>query len=140
MIFIAGIGLGTALGAIGKIFGGFGARKRARAAAKAAELNAQQILARAETETVLREREGIREAGAIRAAAGASGLEGGGSAADILRESARNLAFDVASIREQADLQARALRQQAKAGRRAGNLAFAGGFLDAATLIFQNRG
>lgn len=99
------------------------------------ELNAKQVEDRARIDTLLRERAGVREAGTIAANAGASGLAGGGSAADILAESARNTAFDLASIRTQSSLQAAALRKGAKASKTAGNIALGGSILDAASFL-----
>lgn len=128
--------LGLAFGALGSIIGGFGKRKAGQAEAKAAELNAQQIEERAKIETTLRERAGIREVGQIATAAGASGLAGGGSAADILRESARNTAFDLATIRTQSELEAKVTRLGGKAAKQAGNIGFASGILGAGERIF----
>lgn len=122
---------GAAFGALGSVLGGIGRRKAGRAEAKARELNAQLIEQRAGIETVLRERAGLREAGQINTAAGASGFAAGGSAADILAESARNTAFDIASIKTQSELEARAERLAGSAARKAGNIGFLGGLLGA---------
>ena len=119
------LGLGTIISGVGGLIGAFGRRSQARAAAKAIDFNIDQILSRSDIETTLRQREGQREEGAISAAAGASGLMAGGSASDILLESARNTAFDLSSIRTQADLQVKAMQQQKKAGQRAASLNFA---------------
>lgn len=127
--------LGAAIGAIGSIFGGASKRKAARAQAKASRLNAQQVRERTEIEATLRERRGEREAGSINSAAGASGLSGGGSASDILRESARNTAFDLNTIRTQGALQAEVHELEAKGAKSAGNRALLGGALGAASIL-----
>jgi len=94
---------GALLGIGASLFGGRSEKKAAKAeaeaTARAAELNAEQVKERAKIETTLRERAGIREAGQASAATGKSNLSGGGSSADILRESARNTAFDVGTNR-----------------------------------------
>lgn len=123
---------GSLFGIAGSVIGAFGKRKAGRAQQQAANLNARQVEERAQIETTLRERAGIREVGQIATAAGASGLAGGGSAADILAESARNTAFDLATIRTQSELEARVLRLGGKAARTAGNIGFASGLLGAA--------
>ena len=130
--------LGLALGAIGKLFGGSSRKKEAKAAAEAAKLNAEQVAERAKIETTLREREGQREAGSIAAAAGASGLAGGGSAADVLRESARNKAFDLQSIKTLSDKEIEIRMQEAKSLKKAGNRSFIGGAIDAASFLLGN--
>lgn len=121
------------------MIGGFGKKKAGAAEAEAARLNAQQVRERADIETTLRDRAAVREAGAIAANAGASGLSGtgGGSAADILRESARNAAFDVQSIKRQSALEASALEKGGKAAKRAGNIGFLQGGLDAASILLR---
>lgn len=127
--------LGLALGAIGKIFGGSSKNKEAKAAAEAATLNAQQIRERAAIETTLRERTGQREAGTISANAGANGLAGGGSSADILRESVRNTAFDLSTIKSQSELEADIRLKEAKGLKAAGKRSLISGFLDAGSFL-----
>lgn len=123
------------IGAAGSLLGGFGRRKAGRAEAKAAVLNAQQVRERATIESTLRTRSGAREAGSIATAAGASGLLGGGSVADILRESARNTAFDLNTIQTQSELEAKAILLGGKAAKTAGNIGFLGGALDAGSIL-----
>lgn len=106
--------LGAVLGIAGGLLGGFGKAKAASSQAAAMRLNAQQVRERSTIESTLRERTGDREAGSINAAAGAGGLAGGGSAADILRESVRNTEFDLRTIKDQSELEARALEKGAK--------------------------
>ncbi len=127
--------LGALLGAGASLFGGAGKRRAARAQAEAAELNAEQVEQSAEIRTTLREREGAREVGTIQANAGASGVEIAGSAEAIIRESARNTAFDVSSIGSQSALEAKALRRGAKASRAGGNLAFLGSAFTAGSIL-----
>lgn len=130
--------IGLALGAAGGLLGAFGKRKAARAEAEAYRINAQQIRERAGIETTLRERQGLREAGSIAAGAGANGLNIAGSAADILRESARNQAFDIQSIKSQSELEAKAAERGAKAAKAAGTLGFIGGVANtAASLLLR---
>lgn len=135
--------LGKLIGAGLSLFGGAKKGKAEaavyKAQARAAELNAEQVRDRARIETTLRGRAGLREAGSISAATGASGLAGGGSAADILRESARNTQFDVASIKSQSALEAGALDATAegyyKAAKGAKKNGLLGGALSAASLL-----
>lgn len=129
------LGIGKLIGIGASIFGGSSKKKAAKAQAKAAELNAQQVRERGQIEATLRERTGVREAGTIRAAAGHSGLAFGGSAQDILLESTRNTLFDLNTIRTQSELQAQVYEQEAKGARSAGRSAMIGGFLDAATIL-----
>lgn len=129
---LLGIGLGLGIKALGGLFGGSAKKREAKAAAEAARLNAQQIRERVGIETTLRERTGAREAGTITANAGASGLAGGGSAADILRESARNTAFDINTIKTQGELEAKVREREAAGFKAAGKRSFLGGVLDAA--------
>ena len=134
---------GAVLGIGASIFGGLSKRRAARQAgeaqARSAELNIEQVEERARVETILRERRGTREAGQITSAAGASGLAGGGSAADILRESARNTRFDLGTIKKQSGLRIQSLRQEARAARKGGRLsgraALAEGALSAASFL-----
>ena len=135
--------LGTLIGVGASLFGGRSRRRAARQAgeaqAQAALRNVEQVQERARVQTILRQREGMREAGQISAAAGASGLAGGGSAADILRESARNVAFDVGTIGTQSRLQVEALQREAEAARRGariqGRAALASGVAGAAQFL-----
>lgn len=127
--------LGALFSAAGALIGGIGKKKAGKAQAEAAKLNAQQVRERAAIETTLRTREGFREAGSIQAAAGAGGTTGGGSAADILRESARNAAFDVQTIKSQSALEADAFELGGKAAKKAGNIGFLGGALDSASIL-----
>lgn len=127
--------LGLGLSVLGGVIGAFGKKKEGAAQAEAAKLNAEQIRKRAEIDTTLRTRAGTRELGSINTAAGGSGLAGGGSAADILRESARNTAFDVLSIKTESDLARRAKLAEAKGAKTAGKIGFAGGLLGAASTL-----
>lgn len=124
--------LGLAIKGISGLFGANARRREGQAEAMAARLNAQQVRARTGIETTLRTRQGVREAGSINAAAGSLGSAGGGSAADILAESARNTAFDLDSIRTQGDLEARVYDTKAKAAKKAGRRGFFGGLLSTA--------
>ena len=128
---------GALLGGASAIFGGLSKRKAARAQAEASRLNAQQIRERADIETTLRGRAGQRESGTIAANAGASGLAGGGSAADILRESTRNRLFDLESIQSQSELEARVREQEARGARSAGNRALIGSGITAAGILLR---
>lgn len=135
--------LGALIGIGASIFGARSQKKAAKAAgeaqARAAELNAEQVAERARVETILRERKGLREAGSISAATGASGLAGGGSAADILRESARNTVFDRNTIKKQSGLRIEALKSEATAARKGaklqGRAALAAGAASAASFL-----
>ena len=126
--------LGALFSAGSALIGGASRRRARRAQARAARLNARQVRERTEIQSTLRQREGTREAGRISAAAGASNLAGG-SAADILRESARNTAFDVASIESQGELQAQVFEQEARGAQRSGNLAALGSAFTAGAIL-----
>lgn len=143
-------GVDTSYGFLGSLIGIgaslFGANKQKKAAkaeaeatAEAARLNAEQTKERAKVETTLRERAGQREAGTISTAAGASGVTKGGSAADILRESARNTQFDLGTIKTQSELQVKVFEQEGKgalkAGKARGQAALASGIGSAASIL-----
>lgn len=103
-------------------------------------MNAQQVRERAVIESTLRTRQGAREAGSIATAAGAGGLVGSGSVVDILRESARNTAFDLSTIKTQSELEAQALLLGGRASKAAGNIGFLGGGFDAGSILFGKDG
>lgn len=125
---------------MGGLIGAFGKKKAGKAEYEAAKINAQQVRERAAIETTLRERAGAREAGTIAANAGASGLAGGGSSADILRESARNLAYDVNTIKTQSELEAEGILKGGKAAKSAGNIGFLSGVGSSIGGFLMNRG
>lgn len=127
--------LGGLISGFSKIFGGNSERKQYRAQAQAKELNAQLVDKRTDVEKTLRAREGVKEAGTISADTGAQGVNLAGSAADILRESARNTAYDVNSIGEQGALEANVLRAEAGGLRKAGKRSFIGGLIGGAADI-----
>jgi len=153
---IFGIGAGLLAKGIGSLIGGFGKKKGAsaeaaalEAQAKAADVNRGFLERRLETELLLKGREGVAATGATSAAIGASGFTGGaaGGFGDILRQNARDIAFDTESIRfageaaiEQERLKAQGFRAGAKGAKFAGNIGFAGGVIDAATVLLGGRG
>jgi len=124
------------LGAIGGILGAFGSKKESSAEAEAAKANAELVRERTAIETTLARREGIKGVGATIAGFGAAGVTGGGSAADVLRESRRDIAFQVTSIQKLGALEAEGFDKQAKAAKTAGKVGFASGLLGAATSFF----
>lgn len=134
-----GLGLGAAFKIGSAIFGGGAKKRAAKAEAQAFEFNALQVEDRARIDTTLREREGQREIGAIQTGAGASGLAGGGSAADILRESTRNTLFDLASIKTQSSLEAKRFRSGAAAARTGAKLGLAASVLDLGSSLLGGR-
>ena len=103
-------------------------------------MNAQLIGERTGIETLLRERAATSEAGTIRANAGASGLAFGGSAADVLRMSARNAAFDIASIQKQGELEKKVTLLGGQAAKAAGNLGAISALTGTASDILLRRG
>jgi hypothetical protein len=139
-----------ALGALslaGSLIGGFGKKKAGDAAAKAATANA--LLAEegariTEAGTTLdlsrMTRAGFKTQGAIQAGAGASGLKTSGSALDVLRSSAANIALDKQLRGMQGALDAmgyksRAIdyRAQAAGAKAEGNAGLAQGILKGAS-------
>jgi len=111
---------GSALGAIGGLIGGIGKKKANNAAAKAATENALlaeqgEKLTRAGTALDLTRmtRAGFRTQGSISAAAGASGLKTSGSALDVLRDSASNIALDKQLRGMQGELDAQGYKAKA---------------------------
>lgn len=125
------------LSAIGGIIGAFGTKSAAKSETKAAEANAALIRERTSIETLLAQREGRRGIGATIAAFGASGVTLGGSASDVLRESRRDIAFQVSSIRSIGAQEAGLFDAKAKASKKAGKIGFAAGLLGAATSFFD---
>lgn len=132
------------LGIIGGIFGvaggvvdAFGAKKEAKAKTEAAKLNAALVRSRTSIEALLATREGIRGVGETVAAFGFAGVELGGSAGDVLRESRRDIAFQVASIKSIGEQEAVLFDKEAKAAKTAGKFAFASGLLGAAGSAFS---
>ena len=147
-----GLGLGLIAKGIGGLVGAFGRKKAAgaeassyEAQAQAADVNRGFIQKRTAMELLLQGRQGIQAEGATRAAIGASGFTGGGSAGDILRQSARDIAFDAESIRvageaasEQERLKALGYRSAARGARTAGTIGAVGALLDTGADIFSN--
>lgn len=125
------------LSAIGGIFGAFGKKSESKAEVEAAKLNAALVRSRTKIETTLARREGIRGVGATIAAFGAAGVTLGGSAGDVIRESRRDIAFQIASIREIGGQEATLFDKQAKAAKKAGKIGFASTLLGAATSFFD---
>lgn len=89
---------------------------------------------------MLRERAATSEVGTINANAGASGLALGGSVADVLRMSARNAAFDIASIKKQGELERQVTLLGGKAAKAAGNIGAIDTLVGTASDILLRRG
>jgi hypothetical protein len=128
--------LGAVIGAAGSLLGGFGKKKSADATARGAAQNAQLVRERGRIEGILQEREGIKATGATKADFAASGLTLGGSAADVLRESARDIAFDAQNIKRLTNLEAEVFDAQAGAAKTAGKIGAVGGILGAVGKFF----
>ncbi len=134
----------SALSAASSIFGGFSkkkaAKREARAQAEAARFNASIVREQTATDLLVSGRQGIQSLGATRADIGGAGLTAGGSAADVLRQSARDIAFEQQTIQRQGDLQAQRFEMGATSalerGKRQGRAALIqGGFGAASSLL-----
>jgi DNA invertase Pin-like site-specific DNA recombinase len=120
---------GAVLGIAGGLMKAFGQKKQAKAQAKAEKLNAELIRERTKVELTLAKRAGIKGIGATRADYGAAGLKQLGSAGDVLRESARDIAAQLASIKKLGKLEEQMHLQAAKAATAGGTLGMIGGIL-----------
>ena len=113
---------GGAVEAVGKL-------KAAKAEAEAAKLNAALVRERTGIELTLAKREGVKGVGATLAAFGGAGVTLGGSAADVLRESRRDIAFRAKSIQDIGEREAVLFEKQAKAAKTAGKFGAASSVL-----------
>lgn len=124
------------LSAIGGIVGAFGSKSEAKASASAAKANAALVRERTAIEVTLAKRAGQKGIGGTVAAFGAAGVTLGGSASDVLRESRRDIAFQVSSLRSIGAQEAGLFDAEAKAAKKAGTISFISGLLGAATSFF----
>ena len=120
------------MGLLSGIIGAFGAVKAGKAAKKQSKINAKQIRKRADIETLVAERSAIKGLGGIRADVGAAGLALAGSAADIIREGERDSAFQLETIREESEFQAKSVLAGGKAAQTASRFAAAGAVIGGA--------
>lgn len=120
------------MGLLSGIIGAFGARKAGKAQKKQSKVDATQIRKRADIETLVAERSAIKGLGGTRADVGASGLALAGSAAELIREGERDSAFQLETIREESEFQARNVLAGGKAADTASKFAAAGAVIGGA--------
>lgn len=125
--------MGALLAVAGPLIGGLGKRQQAKSEERAAKVNVELIQERAKIQETLESRRGEKAIGATEAGFAAAGLKAGGSAADVLRESARDVEFNIESIRRASELEAGEFGRQAKAAKRKGIFGLISGGLGAAT-------
>jgi hypothetical protein len=128
--------LGAILAIGGAIAGAFGKKKAGDAAKEAAFLNAQLIEKRTEIDATVAERTGEKGIGQTKADIGAAGLQIAGSAAELVRESERDMAFAINSIKEQGKLEAHITRKGGKAAQKAGNIGAVGSIIGGISSVF----
>jgi hypothetical protein len=121
--------LGAILSIGAGLIGAFGKKKAGDAQKEAAMLNAKLIEKRTEIDATVAERQGEKGIGATRADIGAAGLQVAGSAADLVRESERDAAFAIDSIKEQGKLEAKITRKGGTAAQKAGNIGAVGSII-----------
>ena len=133
-----GLLIGAGISAVGGLIGGIGKKKAAAAAEKSAL--EQAAISRAGTEMELSriERAGFQAQGAIQAGAGGSGLKTSGSALDILKMSASNIALDLQLRKNQGEQTARGYMAQAAQAKAEGTGAIAMGALKGASSILSS--
>lgn len=116
---------------LGQLQAGFGAheasRYQARMLSQAARVEQQQAGAREEAQR----RMARRVLGSQRAAFGQAGTGTGGSAADVMAQSARDAELDALTIRYEGDLRARGMMAEAEGQRYAGRQARRAGYFQA---------
>lgn len=108
------------LSVFGGLLGGLGRDRELRGQARAAKFSEQLVGEREIIQKRARFRAGAQERGTLVARAANKGLTGGGSAADILRQSVADEEFDLRSIERASELERgrfRAIRKGARGGR-----------------------
>jgi hypothetical protein len=117
--------LGGIFGGAGKVLSARAQKKSAQARAEAFDINAQFAeeaadITERQTEIQLARqgRETFKGLGAIRAAAGASGVQAGGSALDIIKSSEQEAALDRSIIETQGRITARGFEGEAQEARK----------------------
>lgn len=124
------------LGLIGGVVGAFGSGQEPKFRAEALEFQAETIEKRTELELLLQGRRGKKAIGATTADFGAAGVLARGSAGDVLRESARDIALEKSTITEFGAREAELKRKQAKAAKAGGQASFAADIFGAVSEIF----
>ncbi len=107
----------------------FGKKKAGDSAKKAAQLSAKVIRKRTEVDVTVAERLALKGLGQTRADVGAAGLAQAGSAADLIRESERDAAFAITTLKEQGKLEEKAVLAGGQAAQTAGNIGAASSVL-----------
>lgn len=134
MVIMAALG---AASAIGSLIGGFGKKSAADAQAKALAANARISRAATKIDVARMQRAGFQQLGNIQASTGASGLKSSGSALDVLRSSASNIAMDTALRRAQGELDARSIEMGASQAKAEGGAGLIGGIVGGATSLLS---
>lgn len=126
---------GQAFGAAGSIFQGVEGFLTSIEQSRLARQNAASARARAAAEAERARRDTRRRLGAIRAAAGASGITLSGSTIDVLADQAAEEELNRLIIIFGGEVQARESELRARAIEREGRSALIGGFISAAPLL-----
>lgn len=135
--FLSSIGgVSNALQVGGKLLGAVGSQQEGQAGYEAGMANAATIEARTKIQGVLQARQAYQSQGTTVAQYGAAGLAQSGSVGDVIRQNARDAAFDAASIQAQGGAEAAAAKAGAKQSKKAGNINALGGIISAGAQLF----
>jgi len=124
-------------GAAGSIQQGFAAREMAEYNARAAEANAQAARQQAALDEAMSRKKSSLAIGAIRARAAANAGDIGGSALDILADSAEQAELEALVLRYGGEVKARAAESEARLQRLRGRNAVMEGFTGAGTALLK---
>lgn len=135
-----GMAASAGLGALGSIQQGFAARQQAEYNAAVAEQNAAAARAQAALdESTSRKKSGL-VLGSIRARAAANTGDVGGSALDVLADSASEAELEALTLRYQGEVKARQMESEAALERRRGKSAVLEGIVGAGTRLLTAGG
>lgn len=132
-----GLGLGSGLEAIGSIQQGFAARQQGEYNARVAEQNAAAARQQAALDESTSRKKSAMVIGSIRARAAANTGDVGGSALDVLADSAGEAELEALTLRYAGEVKARQSESEAKLQRQRGESAFIGGFIGAGTALLK---
>lgn len=134
---LAGIGGGTGLEVAGILMQGNAEKKAANYNAAILESNADQATREAGAREEAQRRDAAFQLGRQRAAIAQSGGGFGGSAADVMRQSASLAELDALNIRYEGDLRRRGLLAEAGMSRWQGKMAKKASYLKATTTLVK---
>lgn len=125
--------IGQGLSAAGDLFGGIGDYMAGQSTAAYDKFEQQMVEQSTALQSMMQKRQAYRIQSAARADIGDSGLADSGSAQEILRMNAQNLALDNGIINQQGAVRAGALGMQARAAETAGTMGLISGIMESIT-------